>query len=177
MAEAPASLAELRAGGCSYPRFLTAGCQTGLLLFAAGFYGRSDAVWLADAGLACLAVDRDALRLEAMARLYPDSWAWVCADAFAFADSLAASNADAERRYGRRGWDLVSIDPPIGLCRRAFQRLPDWLSLARHAATITIVGDQLREVADWQPPDGWQVQTVAMRSAASAWLGLRRPPA
>jgi len=147
---APATLAELRvpAEAGLYPRELLDGCADALVLFAAGFYGRQDAVWVADAGLTATCIDRDRGRLDAMADLYPDTWEFVCTDAFAY----------AERMDGRRVWDVVSLDPSTNLFTRCAALAPLWARLARRNL---VIGCGRQEPP---PPPGWHRAGVTWRS-------------
>jgi hypothetical protein len=145
-----ATLAEVRAaavGDESYPIGLLERCDTALMLFAAGFHGRQDAIFAADAGLVATCVDVDRKRLQEMAAIYPGSWEFVVADAFEFASESAGS------------WDLVSVDCPSGAFDVCAELAPRWCSLARVAVVIgtgrkTIVAE----------PYGWQVTDVRRRS-------------
>ena len=158
----PHSLADLtRDVRCEYPVDRLAGCKTALVLFGAGFYGRSDGVWIARSGLTAAVVDVDAVRLDAMQRIYPDDWTFECNDVFDFA---ASALADDTR------WDLLSIDPPIGLCPSAGTLLSTWADLARELIIVTeLVGTDRIAV-----PDGWRMAECRQRSSKAAWLVLAR---
>ena len=60
-----------------YPRRVLDGLTTALVLFAAAFHGRQDAIWIAKAGMNGTCVDIDAEKLEEMKVAYPaagSSW-------------------------------------------------------------------------------------------------------
>ena len=146
---------------CEYPIDLLGGCKTALILFGAGFYGRSDGVWIAQAGLTATVVDVDHVRLDVMQRIYPDDWSFECHDADWYAASALAAGTQ---------WDLLSIDPPISLCQDAKDLLPGWAELARDLIVMTT----LENVDHFIPPDGWRVAACHWRSSAAAWLVLAR---
>lgn len=77
--------------GKLFPRWLLRGCDSALMLFAAGFYGRNDCYWVAQAELMAECVDMDTEKLRAMAMLYPPTWGFFHGDAFAYAASAVES--------------------------------------------------------------------------------------
>lgn len=149
-------------GPAGYPVDLLAGCNDALVLFSALWFGRQDAYWIADAGLAGTCVDVDGRRLDEMRRLYPAGWEFVEADAFEFARS-------AERR-----WDVVSLDPHTGLFDRCATEIDVWCSLAREMVILGS-GRSTRVLA----PDGWRIAGRTRRSdfrGGVFWTVLERAP-
>jgi hypothetical protein len=143
---APASLDEVRdRGDESYPVRLLEHCDTALILFAAAFYGRQDAVFVADAGVTGTCVD--VAPMHEMARIYPPDWTFVTADAYRFAEDTGGQ------------WDLVSVDCPTGAFRECAERLPLWCDLARRAVVLG-TGSEL----EVRPPPGWTLTDVRRRS-------------
>ncbi len=126
MTGAPATLAEIHDEfyGRSYPCEVLSGCETALILFAAGFYGRQDAYWIAEAGLIGTCVDHDVEKLLDMTRIYPPSWKFLVDDVYKFAE-----------RTGDR-WDVVSIDCPSNDFERCAELTSLWCDLARHAVIL-----------------------------------------
>lgn len=147
---APASLAEVgrEAEPALYPRRVLAGCETALILFASGFWGRQDGFWVADAGLRATCIDVDADRLDEMAALYPTDWYFVEADAYAWAPTAS----------GR--WDVVSADCPTGHFDRCAEMLPVFCRLAKRAVVVGAGPDRDAIVA----PDGWEMTEFLWRS-------------
>lgn len=132
-----------------YPRHLLQGCETALVLFAAGFHGRQDAIWIADAGLTATCVDVDAERLQEMADMYPEDWKFVAGDAFEFAAAATGYQ-----------WDIVSLDPFTNLIQDCADLLPLWCHLARRAVVLGTTGG-----TSFVSPAGWRVTEELPRSA------------
>lgn len=143
-----------RAAGNAYPVELLEDCGSALLLFAAGFHGSQDAIFVADAGIQATCVDIDSGRLHEMAEAYPAAWEFVVADAFAFAHNPA-------------GYDLVSVDCPTNLFDRCAAAVGVWCSLARKAVVLG-TGQRTTVVA----PDGWEIAGVICRSDMASWTVL-----
>lgn len=138
-----------------YPVSLLARCQTALVLFAAAFLGRQDAVWIEEAGVTAICVDINTERLAAMQLIYPDGWQFVWADAYQFA-------AEADQK-----WDLVSVDCPTGQFEKAADALDLWCSIARVAVVLgTAPGEKPAA------PDGWMVRRTIRRSTIANWTVL-----
>ena len=153
------------ASGKAYPRQALRGHRRALILFAAGFLGRQDAFWVADAGMDATCVDVDEGKLRLMETLYPPSWAFVESDAFLFAES--------ERALART-WDVVSLDPPTNLFDDCAQELPTWCGLAEH---VVILG--VGKTTQWTVPDGWYTADVRERSMFRGgvyWAVIRKRP-
>lgn len=131
-----------------YPRQVLEGCESALVLFAAGFLGKQDAIWIADAGLTATCVDVDAGRLGEMEAVYPEGWEFVTADVFAYAMTTD------------RQWDVLSIDPPTNLFEQCAAWLPRWCELARRAVILGC-----GESTDILPPSGWQLNDMLYRSS------------
>ncbi len=143
-----------------FPRHVLGGCESALVLFAAAFYGRQDAVWMADAGLTATCVDTDSGRLEEMRGMYPDGWEYVTGDAFEFAANAAG-----------REWDVVSLDPFTNLIQECADLLPVWCHLARRAVVLGTMG-----YTSFVSPAGWRVVEEVPRSSFNGgvfWTVLR----
>lgn len=135
-------------GADLYPRHVFEGAETALILFAAGFHGRQDAYWAAEAGVRGTCVDHDAKRLGEMQLIYPDGWSFHVRDVFEFADHA----------HGRH-WDVVSLDPWSGLFQECADCLPLWCSLA---SKNVVLGRGVATTVD--PPDGWTITETLKRS-------------
>lgn len=161
---APATLEAIRdaEGGELYPRHVLIGCETALVLFAAGFWGRQDAYWVAEAGLRATCVDTDGERLEQMRALYPGGWDFAEADAYAFAEATGQM------------WDLVSIDCPTNHFERCADLVPLWCEIARQAVVLGTNRQLAREI---NPPAGWEKTEIRYRSDFAGgvyWATLER---
>jgi glycosyltransferase involved in cell wall biosynthesis len=152
------TLDELRARAARYPSDVLGGRETALVLFGAAFLGVNDAVHFANAGIPKVTVvDTDAARLGTMRALYPESWEFVAADAFAFVD---------EQRDAAALYDVVSADPFTGLMPRCRDHLPALCALARHAV---VLGAERGLRLD--APPGWRSRRVE-RSEQHDWIVL-----
>jgi hypothetical protein len=143
-----------------YPRHILSGCKTALVLFAAGFHGRQDSVWMAEAGLRTTCVDTDEAKLTEMARVYPQGWEFVVDDVFAY-----ASDCD-------RTWDVVSLDPFTNQMQECANLLPLWCHRAEQAVVLGVHGD-----TDVHAPHGWRVVEQVPRSSFGGgvfWVVLER---
>lgn len=157
---APATLEELRTSDANFPHEALIGCQTALILFAAGFYGKQDAFWIADAGLHGTCVDLDESKLLEMREVYPGDWEWQLMDAYDFADRT------------ERQWDVVVLDPWTQDFTRCADNIQAWCRLAR---TAVIIGTGVETVLT--PPDGWKMSQVRQRSTYAGgvfWTVLER---
>ena len=134
----------------AFPAARLAGMSDALVLFAACWHGRQDAVFVADAGLTATCVDHDDRKLEQMASMYPESWEFVAADVFQWTSAWATA--------GRR-WDVVTIDCPTNLFDRCATLTGRWCELARR---IVVLGCSPTTII--QPPDGWTVVDRMRRS-------------
>jgi hypothetical protein len=146
---AAVTLEQVRAGAAPaiYPRHVLNDCETGLVLFAAAFYGQQDAVWFAEAGLTTTCIDLDTQKLEEMQAAYPSDWEYVTRDAFLYATFT----------YGH--WDVVSLDPPSNLFDKCATLLPLWCNLADRAVILGTGKNTIVEV-----PEGWQITERVRRS-------------
>lgn len=131
----------------SYPTDLLERCDTALILFAAGFHGAQDAVWIADAGLGATCVDHDAAKLGEMVLAYPVGWEYVPKDVWLYAGMT------------NRTWDLVSIDCPSGAFDVCAEQLDRWCALANRAVVLGC-----GQNTDVNPPEGWKITDVRKRS-------------
>lgn len=144
-----------------FPTSLVVGCESALVLFAAGFLGHNDAIHFAEAGIPDVTlVDNNAPRLEEMRSLYRDvSWEWVAGDAWEV--------AGAARAVGRL-WDAVTVDTFTGDAEaRSLAGLELWTSLA---SRFVAVGASLD--AEYRVPDGWSADLIP-RSSHVQWLVLQ----
>lgn len=142
------TLADVRADALReiFPTEKLVGMETALVLFAASFMGRQDAVWVEEAGLVGTCVDNDQEALDAMEGLYPADWEFVHSDAYEF--TLATD----------RQWDVVTVDCPTGYFDRAAAYLATWCAVARH---VVILGSE----KDAPPaPFGWKLTDTIHRS-------------
>jgi len=133
-----------------YPTDRLEGCETALLLFAAGFYGRNDGAWVAEAGIRATCVDLDTEKLSEMQRYYPASWDFVYDDVFAFA-----------LLTGR--YDLVSVDPPSALSKVCLERRSLWTRLAKRQV---VLGSQYETIKGY---DLTNIEVIP-RNKESVWL-------
>ena len=139
------TLEDLRIEDMSFPHSVLAGCETALCVFAAGFLGRQDAFWVADAGLRATVVDSDPMMVKQMRKMYPPSWDWRIIDAYRFA-------TDEE-------WDVVTLDPWTNQFQLCADHLPAWCRMARHAVVLGTGID-----TDVVAPPGWEITDVRQRS-------------
>jgi hypothetical protein len=119
-------------------------------LFAAGFYGRNDGAWIANAGLRATCVDHDVEKMSEMQKHYPPSWNFIIDDAFAFS-----------MKPGK--YDLVSVDPPSGLSTVCFDQRDLWLNLARR---VLVLGAQQETIIGKDTHNA----EVIPRNSTSLWL-------
>jgi hypothetical protein len=131
----------------SFPVSVLRGQRTALVLFAAAWYGRQDAYFVARAGLKATCVDIRNQNFRAMRNLYPAGWEFVMADVYEFI------------RETDERWDVVSVDCPSGHFQRCADLLPAFCGLARHAVVLGSGAD-----TDVNIPDGWHVATRNRRS-------------
>jgi hypothetical protein len=154
--KAPETLEDLKTNDGNYPHSVLVGCETALVVFAAGFLGQQDAVWIADAGLRATLVDEDAAKLNYMRGLYPDDWKYHCADAYAW---CSATEQAILTTSPNGQWDIVSLDPWTNQFDRCADMIATWCRLARHAVIIGTGTDTVVE-----PPAGWEVTDVRKRT-------------
>ncbi|MEX2486496.1 MAG: hypothetical protein WD377_02640 [Nitriliruptoraceae bacterium] len=143
-----------------YPTYLLENARTGLCLFSAAFMGWNEAIHFALEDVRTTCVDVDAKKLEAMSELYPESWRFICRDAWEFAEHRAA--------LGDK-WDVVSVDTFRGnATERSLVSLDLWCSLANDAVIATLELGQTYEV-----PEGWTASEF-QRNSEVFWLVLTR---
>lgn len=133
----------------NFPLELLEKDDTALVLFAAGFLGVQDAVWVREAGMTATCVDSDPDKLAEMQPLYPDGWEFVQSDAYEFAFN------DTERRQ----WDIVTADPWTNGMDRCARFVHEWCRLARKAVVIGTGTDTVVKA-----PDGWEVTGTHKRT-------------
>lgn len=145
-----------------YPAYHLSADLTGLAIFSAAYEGRNDAIHFARNGMVATCVDQNFDWLWKMEKLYPDSWTFVHADAWWFAEDAAAKG---------QTWDVVTVDPYRPMIGRAIETLPLWCSLAEQVLTIGVFS------AEPQPaiPDGWHA-SLFPRTDEVGWLVLTRTP-
>lgn len=150
MIAAPETLEEIRDefSGASYPHDVLVTGGTALVVFAAGFFGRQDAYWVAEANMRATCLDVDADRLDAMAAVYPTDWDFIEADAYTWAPAAVGQ------------WDVVSVDCPTGHFEKCAELLPVWCRLASRAVVLG-AGPNHDELA---PPPGWRLLEARRRS-------------
>lgn len=157
---APETLEDLKTDDGNYPHGILVGCDTALVVFAAGFLGQQDAVWIADAGLRATLVDENKVKLDYMRGLYPDDWVYLCEDAYRFGETT-----DDE-------WDIVSLDPWTNQFDRCADMIATWCRLARHAVVLGTGRDTVV-----RPPAGWSVTDTRQRSDydGGVWWTILEP--
>ena len=153
-------LEELEARSRPFPFAALEGCMDGLCLFSSAFLGVNDAVHFAMSGVQTTCVDRDGERLREMKRLYPESWTFIQADAWTFAEAM---------RDEELAWDAVCVDPFTGdAMDRAWETLELWRSLSRR---VLIMGAD--RAALQRPWAGWV--SVVDRAPGVYWVVFHHP--
>lgn len=133
----------------SYPTEVLDGAESGLLLFAAGFFGKQDGVFFAEAGIPCVAVDYRRHDLSQMAAMYPSDWVFVEGDVYGLLDSGDLPAAD-----------VVSIDCPSGHFQICAELIDAWCDLARRAVVLGV-----GKTTEIFPPRGWRNVEKRRRSS------------
>ena len=143
------TLEQVRMGAAPemFPRQVLDRCVDALDLFAAGFHGNQDAIWIAEAGLRATCVDTDHEKLGAMVLAYPEGWEYVHGDAYAY---IATT---------RRTWDVVTVDCPTGHFDRCAALAPRFCELANRAV---VLGSRVSPALAL--PEGWKVTQRLHRS-------------
>lgn len=142
-----------------YPAHLLPPRGTALALFSAAYLGHNDVIHMARRNMVATCVDIDRGRLGEMESLYPETWAFVCADAWEFAEEAAARGAS---------WDAVSVDSYTGdATDRSVASLELWCSLARAVVTATVTPAH----TDLMIPDSWR-PSIYPRTDRVDWLVL-----
>lgn len=142
------TLNEIRRERGPYPSKLLRGCENALILFAAGFHGEHDGIYVHDAGMTATCVDVNETLLSEMRDVYPPDWEWVLGDAYNFALKT------------NRTWDIVSVDPPSNGFLLCGHLMPLWCRLARKAVIVATGWEQEVTV-----PEGWKFKEVIHRSS------------
>lgn len=138
-----------------FPTALLQGVRTGLVLFAAGFYGEHDAIWFAQAGVKTTCVDRNADKIAHMEKLYPRDWEFVAGDVFDFTLTT-------------RRWDVVTLDADSNQFTECAEMIDRWCALAR---TAVVLG-----CSRYEPitvPVGWELTERQYRSDVASWAILQ----
>lgn len=161
LAQVPDDLAR-----ASFPHRLLPDCESALLLFCAGLYGRNDGYWLNEAGLTDVTgIDLDEEKLEHMRTLYPASWNLLQGDCF--------------EKIGGRTWDIVVVDAPTQLTKRAAVCLPHWCEYANKAVVLGLHWEPLvhGHAASQPLPPMWAPTELIKRAnhrGGTYWLVLER---
>jgi hypothetical protein len=143
-----------------YPTYLLENAETGLCLFSAAFMGHNDVIHFALEDVDTTCVDVDSEKLIAMTSLYPESWRFVCGDAWEFAEAAWAKGVR---------WDVVSVDTFRGnATERSLKSLETWCAIAEHAVVATLEDGQTYDV-----PEGWTPHLLR-RNSEVFWLVLNR---
>jgi len=157
------TLDQIRGSGAAFPASRLNGLDTALVLFAAGFGGKQDAVFVADAGLRGTCVDMDADLIDRMRPAYPETWEYSVADAFHYARTW--------RTAGRK-WDAVTVDCPTNLFGRCAANLQLFCDVARRLVVLGKGRQTYIEI-----PDGWALSETIHRSdfrGGVQWAVLER---
>lgn len=133
--------------GEAFPQNLLIGCKTALVLFAAGFFGKQDAFWVAEAGLTATCVDNDEILLRQMQEMYPPDWCFLPDDAYVYI-------VETKRR-----WDVVTVDCPSGHFARCAQMVDQFCRVAYHGV---VLGTGINTKVE--APEGWEITDKRRRS-------------
>lgn len=159
---APSTLADVRGAASVFPSEVLDSCESALMFFCAGFYGRNDCIWLAETGIQdVVGIDIDARKLDVMRDLYPDEWKFICVDAF-----------DAAHVFKAGAYDLVCVDAFGGeVADRALGMIEDWCRIARRFVVMTSIGE-----VEHETPGGWTSRFVRRSDHLGGcyWLVLER---
>ena len=155
-----ASLEHVAMEARPYPTYVLEGAQSALCLFSAAFMGHNEAIHFALEDIHTTCIDIDAEKLEVMANVYPDTWIFICRDAWEFAEKHS--------KLGDR-WDIVSVDTFRGnATERSLRTLDLWCSIADKAVIATLELGQTYVI-----PDGWKSHHFE-RNSEVYWLILER---
>lgn len=132
----------------TYPDEYLAGCGDALLLFAAGFLGRQDGIFILDRGMTAVCVDARRSDLEEMAGIYPSEWEFVQADVYELVARRELPSAD-----------VVSVDCPSGQFDRCADILDRFCAVARR---VVVLG--CGHSTEIFPPAGWRLAERRWRS-------------
>jgi hypothetical protein len=163
----PDSLDELRKENAKtpFPKFVLRNCDSALMLFCAGFYGKNDCVWVEQANVKDVtAVDTDASKLRVMQELYPPGWKFACADVYRF--TVGATSQALK-------FDLVVADVPLTQFEYSKDWYKSWCWLSDRYVLITAEAEPLVSVVGLLPRD-WKVKGTIQRTSQSSWLLLSK---
>ena len=146
------------AEGNVFPSDKIKGCHSALVLFAAAFLGRQDAVWLAAEGIKGTCIDLDQEKLDVMRRVYPKGWKFLCADVYEFV-SLTDNT-----------YDVVTIDCPTNHFEKVAEMPNLWTMLANK---IVVLGSNDKTHKEIKAPGGWRKLRPVYRSPIANWTVLR----
>jgi len=111
-------------------------------------------------------VDVDGERLGKMRQLYPETWEFVEADAWEWAQAAAREDL---------WFDAVSVDTFTGdaeLRALEVRNLELWTDLARKVVTVTVTSAR---IGSYVVPEGWR-SVLHVRAPGVFWLVLTRLP-
>jgi len=155
-----ATITEVATEARPYPTYLLEGAETGLCLFSAAFLGHNEAIHFVLENVQTTCVDIDQHKLDTMAELYPETWYFICRDAWEFADDAAIKGMS---------WDVVSVDTFRGnATERSLATLELWCAIAKQAVIATLELGQTYDV-----PEGWTANEF-QRNSEVFWLVLTR---
>jgi hypothetical protein len=130
----------------TYPRYLLADCESGLLLFCSGRMGMADGHWFREAALEDVTcVDWDEKTLWPFAALYPDWWLYLQADVFEWVETQGGS-----------AWEIVSADMPSQYANRLTEMLPKFCALSEKYVTVTMACYTSDDPIQPPAPEGWR---------------------
>lgn len=156
-----------KSANTAYPSDLLSGCQTGLLLFGAGFYGRNDGIHFYDAAIDATVVDSDSVKVQDMYGIYVvgdrslERWDWIITDAFEYMRNVGI------HEY----WDVVSVDCPMNLIPRCYGHADQFAASANKLLTITCSAHT--DPSGKRIP-GWEWRGLRPRTEQSAWATWTR---
>ncbi len=145
--------------GAVFPRDVLYGMEDALVFFAAGFYGRQDAFWIAEAGMRATCIDIRCENLNAMKDVYPSDWEFICRDVW-------------QARYEYPMVDVVTVDCGSQDFERVAAYADRFCALARHFAILG-TGENSMLVA----PPGFELNRLIKRSdyaGGTYWAVLER---
>ena len=149
-----------KSANMAYPSDLLNGCDTGLLLFGAGFYGRNDGIHFHDAGLFMTVVDTDSVKVQDMHEMY-GAGAWIIEDVFEYMRHVGI------HEY----WDVVSVDCPMNLIPRCYGHADQFAASANKLLTITC---SAHTDPSGRHIPGWEWRGLRPRTEQSAWATWTR---
>lgn len=153
----------------TFPVHLLRKEDTVLCLFCAAFGGRQDAAFLRDAGLKRVrCVDRDVVKIQEMAPLYPDF-------SFATDDVFEMLWGVKEPVDEFRRWDVITADPWTGnMDERLRGFLPALLAMTKRVLILGCGVGEVEKTAKALSDLGHLVQRIK-RSDTAFWLVVVKP--